>query len=288
MNRAYNPINVNCSSSIWQDECPPMPIPKKVSGRYSDGGYNYGMDGWYFQNLLLNDTTASKINWYLPANGSSMTVKHILNMFLNMYAVSDNSLPFISVWTTPKGNSSDLYQNVCNANINFYFTATNPSTTSNKNYTLYTGKDTPANTYNSTLLRCSSTSTRNYNNRSQNNNLGTITQVSNSTTFLNSFDTNIVSEDDNIACFIIQTASTAASGDVNLVINNFNVESHDTTSDTSRDITNGTAKFMFSNSAVASNYQYNSLFHTHIDFTDITNTKSEHYLNAYNKSIGRN
>ena len=24
------------------------------------------------------------------------------------------------------------------------------------------------------------------------------------------------------------------------------------------------------------------------NFTDITNTKSEHYLNAYNKSIGRN
>ena len=287
MNRAYNPINVNCCSAVWQDECPPMPIPKTVSSRYLEGGYNYGMDGWYFQNLLLNNTTASKINWYLPSNGSSMKVKHILNMFLNIFAVSDKSLPFISLWTAPKGNSSDLYANTCNANLNFYFSATTPSATSNKGYTLYTDQYAPANTYNSTLLRCSSTSTRNKNNQTQNNNLGTITQVSSSTTFLNSFDTSIVSGEDNVVCFIIQTASTAAASDVNLVINNFNVESHDTTSDESRDITNGTAKFMFSNSAVASNYQYNSFFHTHIDFSPIAGTKSEYYLNAYNKSIGR-
>ena len=283
MNRAYNPISVNCSPAIWQDECPPMPIPKSVSGSYPNS--NYGMDGWYFQNLLLNNTTASKINWYLPSNGSSMKVKHILNLFLNICAVSDKSLPFISIWTAPKGNSSDLYQGACNANVNFYFTATNPSLTSNKNYTLYTGDSSPANNYNSTLLRCSSTSTRNNNNRTQNSNLGTITQVSSSTTFLNSFDTSIISQEDNVACFIIQTASTAATSDVQLVVNNFNIESHDTTSDNSRDIVNGTSKFMFSNSAVASNYQYNYLFKTHLDFTPISGTKSEKYLTAYNTII---
>jgi hypothetical protein len=266
-----------------------MPIPKSISGTYPNS--NYGMDGWYFQNLQItnsnNQTAASKINWYLPSNGSSMKVKHVLNLFLNIYAVSDNSLPFISIWTAPKGNSTDLYTGACNANINFYFTATNPSATSNKNYTLYTGDSSPANTYNSTLLRCSSTSTRNNNNKTLNTNLGTITQVSDSTTFLNSFDTSIISGEDNIACFIIQTASTASQGNVNLVVNNFNVESHDTTNDTSRDIVNGTSKFMFSNSAVASNYQYNYLFKTHLDFTPISGTKSEQYLTAYNTTISR-
>jgi hypothetical protein len=196
----------------------------------------------------LNNTTASKINWYLPANGSSMKVKHILNMFLNMYAVSDKSLPFISIWTAPKGNSSEYNSGACNEHVNFYYTATTPSATSNKNYTLYTSKNAPANTYNSTLLRCSSTSTKNNTNKTLNNNLGTIQQVSSNTTFLNSFDTSIVSEEDNVVCFIIQTASTAAASDVNLVVNNFNVESHDTTSDTTRDITNGTAKFMYTHS----------------------------------------
>jgi hypothetical protein len=285
MNRAYNPINVNCSPAIWQDECPPMPIPSSVSGSYPNG--NYGMDGWYFRNLLLNSTTASKINWYLPANGSSMKVKHILNMFLNIHAISDKSLPFISIWTAPKGNSSDLFTGYCNANINFVFSATNSSATSNKGYTLYTGDNAPANTYNSTLLRCSSTSTKNYTNKNLDGGVGTVKQVSSSTTFLDSFDTSIVSGEDNVVCFIIQTNSGAAASDVNLVVNNFNVESHDTTSDTTRDITNGTAKFMFSNSAVASNYQYNSFFKTHMDFTPITGTKSEYYLNAYNSNIGR-
>jgi hypothetical protein len=286
MNRAYNPVSVNCSSAIWQDECPPMPIPQTISASYPNG--NYGMDGWYFKNLLLNNSAASKINWYLPANGSTMKVKHLLNLFLNVYAASDKSLPFISLWTAPKGNSTDLFTGICNANVNFYFTASNSSLTSKKNYTLYTGKNLPANTYNSTLLRCSSTSTRNYTNRSQNNNLGTIQQVSDSTTFLNSFDTSIVSENDTVACFIIQTASTAVAGDVDLVVNNFNIESHDTTSDASRDTTNGTTKFMFSNSSVASNYQYNYLFKTNMDFTSITGTKTEEYFNAYNTSIGRN
>ena len=285
MNRAYNPISVNCCSAVWRDECPPMPIPRTISGVYGTNG----MDGWYFQNLQLTDsanqTSASKINWYLPANGSAMKVKHLLNMFLNMYAVSNNSLPFISILTAPKGDSSDLLSGYYNANINFYFGALNPSLTCNKNYTLYTGQETPANTYNSTLLRCFSSSTKNFSNKTQNNNLGTITQVSSSTTFLNSFDTTIVSPEDNIVAFIIQTASTATKGDVNLVINNFNVESHDTTDDNSRDIINGTTKFMFSNSSVSSNYHYNLFHQTHMDFTPITGTKSELYYKSYNKNV---
>ena len=285
MNRAYNPIDVNCCPAVWADECPPMPIPSSISGLGK-----YGMDGWYFKNLPItfnSATIGSKINWYLPANGTIMKVKHLINLFLNIFAVSDNSFPIISMWTAPKGNASDLYTDACNATVNFYFTPTNPSQTSNKNYTLYVGNSSPANTYNSTLLRCSSTSTRNKNNKTQNSNLGTITQVSSSTAFLNSFDTSIVSGEDNIVCFVIQTASTAAAGDVNLVVNNFNVESRDTTSDNSRDIVNGTSKFMFNNSAVCIDYHY-MLFHkTHMDFTPITGTKSDAFRLSYNTDVMR-
>ena len=285
MNRAYNPINVNCCPAVWADECPPMPIPSSISGLGK-----YGMDGWYFKNLPItfnSQIIASKINWYLPANGTIMKVKHLINLFLNIFAVSDNSFPIISMWTAPKGDASDLYTGACNATVNFYFAPTNPSQTSNKNYTLYTGDSSPANTYNSTLLRCSSTSTRNKLNKTQNSNLGTITQVSSSTSFLNSFDTSIVSGEDNIVCFVIQTASTAAAGDVNLVVNNFNVESRDTTSDNSRDIVNGTSKFMFSNSAVCIDYHY-MLFHkTHMDFTPIIGTKSDAFRLSYNTDVMR-
>lgn len=281
MNRAYNPVAVNCCPAVWADECPPMPIPYTISGT------TYGLDGWYFRNSNLDNNVASKINWYVPANGSTMKVKHLINMFLNVYAVSDNSLPFITVLTQPKGNSSDLYPTFCNASLNFYFSASSPSSTARKSYTLYTAAQEPANCYNTNKLRCFSTSARNGTNRTQNNNVGSITTVTSSTSFLNSFDNTIVNGEDNILCFVIQTASTAAEHDVNVVINSLNIETHDTTSDDSRDKVNGTTKFMFSNGSVATNYQFNFFNRTHMDFTPIDGTKSEQYLRSYNALIGR-
>lgn len=279
MNRAYNPVQVNCCPAVWQDECQPMPIVSAISGS------TYGLDGWYFSNTLLDNSAPSKINWYVPANGSSMKVKHIINLFLNVYAHSDKSLPFISVLTAPKGNATDLYPTFCNSMTNFYFSATSPSATAKKSYTLYTAQQEPANCYNTNKLRCFSTSTKNATNASANGGLGSITSVSGTTTFLNSFDNSIVSPEDTVVCFIIQTASTAAAGDVKMVVNSLNVEHHETTSDDSRDKVNGTTKFMFSNSAVATNYQYNYFQRTHMDFTPIDGTKSEQYLRSYNLSV---
>jgi hypothetical protein len=216
-----------------------------------------------------------------------MQIDHLLNLFLNVYAVSDNSLPFITVLTQPKGNSSDLYPTFCNASLNFYFSASSPSTTSKKSYTLYTGSNEPANCYNTNKLRCFTTSARNGTNRTQNNNVGSITTVTSTTSFLNSFDNNIVSPTDKILCFVIQTASTAAEHDVNMIVNSLNVESRDTTSDDTRDKVNGTTKFMFSNGSVATNYQFNFFNRTHMDFTPIDGTKSEQYLRSYNALVGR-
>lgn len=279
MNRAYNPVAVNCCPAVWQDECPPMPTPRSVAG--SAGAY--GLDGWYFRNIALASMGPSKINWYLPANGATMKVKHINNLFLNMYAVSDKSLPFISILTAPKGNSSDLFPGMVNSMTNFYFSASSASASAKKPYTLYTGNAEPANCYNTNKLRCFSTSTKNATNASANDGIGSVTNVTSTTPFLSSFDTSIVSGDDIVVCFIIQTASTAAASDVNLVINSLCVESVDTTSDDSRDKINGTTKFMFSNGAVATNYQYNYFGQTHMDFTPIGGTKSQEYFDAYTK-----
>jgi hypothetical protein len=278
MNRAYNPIAVNCCPAVWADECPPMPIPSSISGS------TYGLDGWYFRNLTL-PSGPSKINWYLPSNGTGMKVKHILNLFLNIYAVSDKSLPFISFMTAPKGNNTDLFPTLCNSLVNFYFSASSPSATAKKSYTLYTSQNEPANVFNSIKLRCNQTSAKNGTNRTQNNGVGSITSVSSTTSFLNSFDTSIVSPEDTVICFIVQTASTAATNDVELVVNSLNIESRDTTSDDSRDKINGTTKFMFSNAAVATNYQFNYSFNKHIDFTPINGTKSGHYFKSYNTAF---
>ena len=277
MNRAYNPVAVNCAPSVWIEECPPMPIPKAVSGIYG----LYGLDGWYFRNLSLATMGPSKINWFVPANGFTMKVKHITNLFLNMYAISNKSLPFITMITAPKGNDTDVWPTLANAITNFYFSASSPSATAKKPYTLYTGNAEPANCYNTNKLRCFTTSTKNATNATANSGLGTITSVSSSTPFLSSFDTSIVSGDDIVISFAIQTASTAAASDVNMVVNSLCVESHDTTSDDSRDKINGTTKFMFSNASVATNYQYNYFQHVHMDFTPIDGTKSREYFDAY-------
>ena len=68
---AYNTVLVNCTQSIWADECQPLPIPYTVP---------LVEDGWYFKNLNVGN----KINWYLPTNGPNMTIGSIQNMYLNM------------------------------------------------------------------------------------------------------------------------------------------------------------------------------------------------------------
>jgi hypothetical protein len=271
MNRAYNPVAVNCSRNVWIDECAPLPIPKSVA--------NYGLDGWYFRNLALATQGASKINWFIPANGTGMKIQHLTNLFLNIHAVSDKSLPFLTVWTAAKGNASDLFP-FANASINFYFSANSASASANKPYTLYTGNSEPANCYNTNKLRCFSSSTKNATNATANGNIGTVTNVTSTTLFASSFDTSIVSPTDNIIGFLISTASTAAASDVNMIVNSLCVESRDTTSDDTRDKINGTTKFMFSNAAVATNFFYNRFYETNFDFSTI-NTKNKEMIEAY-------
>jgi hypothetical protein len=280
MNAAYNPIIINCAPSVWADECPPEPIPYTVSNTYSG-------DGWYFKNysIVTSGVSAnSKINWYLPANGANMKMKHLINLFASIYAISDVSLPFIQVYTQAKtGAGANNLWPIANARVNFYFSPATTSRTSNTSYTLYTGNTVPANTYNTVPLRCNQTSTANGSN-ANNGTYGNVINVTGSTNFADTFDTSIVSLEDKIAFFCIGTSKLVSPSDVEFVLNSFSVCAHDTTSAESLRSTNGTTKMMFQNSSATTNYLYNNFFKKHSDFSALA-SKSESLFNAYNSSV---
>jgi hypothetical protein len=281
MNSAYNPIIINCAPSVWADECPPEPIPYTVSNTYSG-------DGWYFKNysIVTSGVSAnSKINWYLPANGANMKMKHIINLFASVYAVSDVSLPFIHVYTQAKtGAGANNLWPIANARVNFYFSpTTTTSRTSKTSYTLYTGNKVPANTYNTVPLRCNQTSTANSTN-AYNGTYGNVINVTGSTNFADTFDNSIVSLEDKVAFFAIGTSALVSPSDVEFVLNSFSVSAHDTTSAESLRATNGTTKMMFQNSSATTNYLYNNFFKKHSDFSALA-SKPESLFNAYNASV---
>ena len=281
MNAAYDPIIINCAPSVWADECPPEPIPYTVSNTYSG-------DGWYFKNysIVTSGVSAnSKINWYLPANGANMKMKHLINLFASIHAISDVSLPFIQVYTQAKtGAGANNLWPIANARVNFYFSpTTTTSRTSKTSYTLYTGNKVPANTYNAVPLRCNQTSTANGAN-AYNGTYGNVINVTGSTNFVDTFDSSIVSLEDKIAFFCIGTSSLVSPSDVEFVLNSFSVSAHDTTSAESLRATNGTTKMMFQNSSATTNYLYNNFFKKHSDFSALA-SKSESLFNAYNSSV---
>lgn len=231
VSQAVNTFLVNCTPTVWADACGPMPIPNTITSKTIE-------DGWYFSNL----TTGNKINWYMPTNGANMTVADIQNLYLNMFAASDVSLPFITIYTAAKNNSSDYWPGLANARINYVFSAASPSSTANKPYCLYTGAQ-PMNVYNKTFLKCLSVSTTNSTNRNT---------YSNRT----SIDDSIVLSDDKILAFTISTDSASSAGNVSAVINSLNVC-----------IKTGTTQFAFSNAGVVSNYLFNYFFSKNSDFT---------------------
>jgi hypothetical protein len=229
VSQAYNQINVNCTPTVWQDECGPLPIPATITSKTTE-------DGWYFSNFL----TSEKINWYMPTNGTSMTVGDIQNLYMNIFAQSDVSLPFITIYTVAKTDGTN-YANWANAKINYVFNSDATSSTANKSYCLYTGSN-PMNVYNKTSIK-SVVYTENVTNKN-NANPGS------------SFDNTIVAATDKILAIAVSTDSGANVGNINFVINSLNVC-----------LKTGTTSFAFSNSGVATNYLFNYLFKKHPDFS---------------------
>jgi len=149
-----NTIVINCTISVWGNGCAPLPIPNAiispVSGNNinnnSNNNSNYVFDGWFFQNMVnvpaASTTTTNSINWSIPPSGSNMKFSDIQNMYMNIFAVSSKSLPFITINTQSTNSTGNIIQNT----IKYTFTSTNPSLTSNTSYCLYTGSR-PLNIY---------------------------------------------------------------------------------------------------------------------------------------------
>jgi len=250
VSQAYNQILVNCTPSVWQDECGPLPIPSVITSKTSE-------DGWYFSNIAVSE----KINWYMPTNGTNMTVGDIQNLYMNIFAQSDVSLPFITIYTVPKNDGTN-YASWANAAINYVFNSdpTTTSLTANKSYCLHTGI-APMNVYNKTCIKLM-VSTRNKSNKN-NFNLET------------SINPSIVSMDDKILAISVGTDSSAAVGKVNFVINSLNLC-----------LKTGTTSFAFSNAGVATNYLFNFLFKKHPDFStypSYISQKEEPHVNSYDQ-----
>ena len=217
LEQAYNTQLVACLPSVWADECIPLPIPNATIS-----GMNEKVDGWFFENLVANN----KINWYLPVN-KDMTVRDIKNMYLNAFIGSNQSLPYISVYTEPNGNTND-YAGWAGSMINFVFTSQNTLANYNKTCSLYTG-DEPMNLYDAIKIK-SSILTENGTNKT----CGSL---------LDHIDTDRVSLDDKIKYICISTDSGAQLRQVKFIANSFNIA-----------LKTGTVQFTFSNSGPAANF----------------------------------
>lgn len=253
---AYNVVNVNCSRSVWADACPPLPVPKSVT---SNPSILFNEEGWYYRNYSATVNGGKKINWYLPSSSLNITVADIKNLYLNVFAISNKSLPNITFYTAAKGDSSDYWPGLVNAKVSYYFDSptTPTSSTANKGYCLYTNQ-IPINIYNKEPVKPKTTGIYTTNANNRNNYSG-----------LSAIDSSIISGTDVVLFLSIQTDSSHTANNVEVVINSLNVA-----------LKSGTTKFAFSNSSVATNYLFNNSLNKHIDFSDINSIEKAH-LESY-------
>jgi hypothetical protein len=249
--RSYNIVPVNCSSTVFADECPPLPTPATVSNLAT--GKVLFNDGWYIKNYA----PGNKANWYMPANGSAMKLSDIKNLYLNVFAVSDVSLPFITVYTRPTG-TNDLVPGFCHARINYLFASSTTSLTSRKAYCLYTN-ESPVHIYNENPLKVSQISTLTAANASSTGGDGSVG---------NSIDTRStgVTMDDIVGVFCINTDSKTSANNVEFVLNGFNVE-----------LVSGTTKHVFSSASAMTNYMTYKSFGLHHDLSKPTAKAVAHF-----------
>ena len=165
---SQNTIVINCTTSVWGNGCAPLPIPNPIistvqgnsnnsnnsnnNNNSNNSNNNYIFDGWFFQNMVnvpaASTTTTNSISWTIPPSGNNMKFSDIQNMYMNIFAVSSESLPYITVNTQSTNSTGNISQNT----IKYTFTSTNPSLNSKKAYCLYTGSR-PLNNYDVSYLQ---------------------------------------------------------------------------------------------------------------------------------------
>lgn len=232
---AMNSVAINASPNVWADACAPLPIPKTIT--------YYTLDGWYFKNL----TASSKINWYFPAP-PGLTMATLSNLYMNLTffnsAMTNNDAPWISVFTAATGTND--YWLTAHAQIQYLYSSNAPFTTG-KNYTVHIGDKAPLNNNNNTSVK--HTTVR--------------TLAKGSSTMADNYNPSYVSASDKIAFFAIQSSSSASLGRLEFILNSFCVEQN------SLEGPKGTTQFLLSNSSVATNYMYNTLFQKNSDFSSV-------------------
>jgi hypothetical protein len=240
MTSGYNSVVISCVPSVWGDAAAPEPIPTPISNLYKE-------DGWFYSNLA----TDSKINWYLPAY-SGMKMKDITNLFMNNFLLSSTKLPKITIYTSPKNNSTDSISGVYNAKIEYYFAAPTPAAVTAQRSCLYV-INAPRNVYSDK----SSDMKSGYSKTIQGGSSVT-TPITTSTLFSNSFDSTKVGSEDTILTFAIETNESSIK-DYMFILQNFNISTK-----------TGTTQMLFQNVSVVNDYLFKYFFRQHPDFSDAT------------------
>ena len=249
MGGGYNSIVISCVPSVWGDAAAPEPIPTPISNLYKE-------DGWFYSNLASN----SKINWYLPSY-SGMKMKDITNLYMNNFLLSTFQLPKITIYTSPKNNSTDSMSGVYNAKIEYYFTAPTPAAVTAQKSALYI-IDSPKNVYSDKSNDMKSGYSKTIQGSSS-----VTTPITTSTLFSNSFDTSKVLSEDTILTFAIETNESTIK-DYMFILQNFNISTR-----------TGTTQMLFQNVSVVNDYLFKYFFRQHPDFSDAVNSN-----NAVDKS----
>ena len=209
-------------------------------------------------------TSGSKFNWYFPAP-AGLKMADIANLYMNLTLFKDASygdVPWITVYTAGKNDGTDYWKNYVNAQVQYLYTP--GSFTAGVNYAVYTGNNAPLNNNNNTALQIGQVLTKNNSNRTS---LSPVPGIS--------YDQTIVSPNDSVAFFSIQSNSTSLQNYLECSVNSFCVEQNSLTG------AKGTSQYLLSNASVATNYMFNYLFNKNSDFSSIS-TKNAAQLAAYN------
>jgi hypothetical protein len=99
--KQITPFNQYISAGIYADGRPPTAPPSAVSQTYAF------TPCWYFKNT----TAGYKINWYIGPD-VGMTVSQVLGVYMNIFnasTTSNDSSPFIIIYTQPQSGDSTFY-----------------------------------------------------------------------------------------------------------------------------------------------------------------------------------
>jgi len=259
--QSLTPVAVNATVAVWADECQPLPIPKS----YTASGFKH--DGWFFENLLPN----SKINWYVPV-AAGLKLENIIQLYLEFYAKSAVSKPWVTIYTKPKGDGSDrsgwynsiiqyvVPSSVLTPDTHYCHYSNALSLDANGNYVM---------DVNGNCIGVDQNQIMNID--------GGIQEQSCVNSEISLLSTTINPADE-ILFITIHTNSGATVGDVNCVIKHLSIRQKI-----------GTTKFAFSNAGPSANFMFNTFFRKNADFTDIDlagSTKNADHLSEYASQYG--